>query len=171
LRLAGATDRSSANEVLARYLPGFNRRFSVPAADPVPAWRPWPAELDPDLVFVLKYRRKVAKDDTIAIDGRVIQLPAAPRRFAYAGKMVEVHLRLDGSIAVFDGPKELVTALASADARELRTRNDDRPGPSLVPEAAHLPYIPPVDHPWKRMTPARRAARDKAWALTDSLSS
>ena len=171
LHLAGATDRESANLVLADFLPAHNARFGVPAADPCPAWRPWPADLDPDRAFVLKYRVKVAKDDTIRLDGRSLQLPPAPRRFAYAGKMVEVQLRLDGSIGVFDGPKELVTAAAPALPRELRVLDHDRPGPSFVPEAAHVPYVPPVDHPWKRMTPARRAARDKAWSLTDSLNS
>ena len=112
LRLAGATHRAAANEVLVWFLPDFNLRFGVPAADPVPAWRPWKQRLDPDRVFALKYRLKVAKDDTVSLAGQSIQLPAARRRFAYAGKMVEVHLRLDGSIGVFDGERELVTAAA-----------------------------------------------------------
>jgi hypothetical protein len=167
LGLAGAADVAAANEVLAGYLPGFNRRFAVPAADPDPAWLAWPAELDPERVFVLKYRKKVARDDTLRVAGRTLQLPAAPRRFAYAGKMVEVHLRLDGSVAVFDGERELVTRPAAPGAGDLRAQNDDRPGPALVPARAAVPWVPPVDHPWKRMTPARR---DKARAaLTDSL--
>lgn len=168
LRLAGATDRESANEVLAAFLPAYNARFAVPAADPSPAWRLWPAELDPDRVFVLKYRLKVAKDDTIRVEGRPIQLPPAPRRFAYAGKMVEVHLRLDGSIVVFDGERELATKEAPPDARDLRVLDRKRPEPSIVPAVARVPYVPPPDHPWKRMTAVRRA---KATALTDSLSS
>lgn len=168
LRLAGATDRAGANAVLAGFLPGFNARFGVPAADPVPAWRPWPVGLDPDRVFALKYRLKVAKDDTVRVLSQSIQLPAAPRRFAYAGKMVEVHLRLDGSITVFDGEKQLITATAPPDARDLRTLRNTRPEPSLIPAAARVPYVPPVQHPWKRMTAARL---EKARALTDSLSS
>lgn len=167
LALAGAADIEAANTVLARFLPGFNRRFAVPAADPDPTWRPWPAELDPARVFVLKYRKRVARDDTLRVDGRTLQLPAAPRRYAYAGKMVEVHLRLDGSVAVFDGEREIITSPAPAAPRDLRTLGDDRPGPSLVPARAAVPWTPPVDHPWKRMTPARR---EKARAaLTDSL--
>jgi len=168
LGLAGATDRVSANGVLAGFLHRHNERFGVPAADPCAAWTRWPEDLDPNRVFVLKYRLKVAKDDTIRIDGRTVQLPPAPRRFAYAGKMVEVHLRLDGSIGVFDGERELVTAPAPPDARSLRVLNRDRPQPSLVPPPAHVPYTPPIDHPWKRMTTARQA---KIRALTDSLSS
>ena len=43
LRIARVADLDGANAYLARYLPRFNRRFTVPAADPVPAWRPLPA--------------------------------------------------------------------------------------------------------------------------------
>jgi hypothetical protein len=91
--------RTAANAVLASFLPGFKRRFGVPATEPVPVWRPWPDGLDPDHVFALKYRLKVAKDDTVRVASQSIQLPPAPRPFVYAGKMVEVHLRLDGSVA------------------------------------------------------------------------
>jgi hypothetical protein len=107
----------------------------------------------------------VARDDTVRIDGRTLQLPAAPRRFAYSGKMVEIHLRLDGSATVFDGERELVTQAAPPGASELRIQHADRPGPGFVPAAATVPWIPSDEHPWKKMTPARRA---KA-ALTDSL--
>ena len=168
LRLAGATHRAAANEVLVWFLPDFNLRFGVPAADPVPAWRPWKQRLDPDRVFALKYRLKVAKDDTVSLAGQSIQLPAARRRFAYAGKMVEVHLRLDGSIGVFDGERELVTAAAPPNAHHLRALHRDRTDLSLAPAPARLPYVPPIEHPWKRMTAVRRG---KARALTDSLSS
>jgi len=48
LRLAGAATRSDAEQVLSRYLVRHNRRFTIPAADPVRAWLPWPATLRPD---------------------------------------------------------------------------------------------------------------------------
>src|SRR5580658_5855350 len=48
LRLAGAATRSDAEQVLSRYLARHNRRFTIPAADPVRAWLPWPATLRPD---------------------------------------------------------------------------------------------------------------------------
>jgi transposase len=54
LRLAGAADRTSANRVLAAFLPRFNRRFGVPAADSTPAWRPRPRDLRLDRVCCFK---------------------------------------------------------------------------------------------------------------------
>ena len=62
LRLAGAVDRDGANAFLAEFLPRCNARFAVPHADPVPAWRPVPAEVRLELVFVFKYPCTVARD-------------------------------------------------------------------------------------------------------------
>lgn len=46
LRRLDVTDLAGANEVLAAFVPRFNRRFAVPAASPVSAWRPVAAGLD-----------------------------------------------------------------------------------------------------------------------------
>ena len=40
LRLAGASKRAHADQVLARYLPRHNKRFATPAVDPSPACCP-----------------------------------------------------------------------------------------------------------------------------------
>lgn len=42
LRLARASTREAAQQVLARFLPRHKRRFSVPANDSTPAWLPAP---------------------------------------------------------------------------------------------------------------------------------
>src|SRR4051794_3044151 len=96
LRLAGVVDRTGANAFLASFLGRYNERFAVPALDPVPAWRALPGGLELDRVLVFKYRRKVAKDHTVTIAGRVLQLPPGATGAAnYAGKRVEVHVALD----------------------------------------------------------------------------
>ena len=152
LRLAGIADLAGANAFLPGFLVRFNARFEVPAGDPEPAWRPLPAELDPERVLVFKYLRKVARDHTIRLDGRVLQLPRWGTGAGYAGKRVEVHVRLDGSVVAFDGERELATLPAPADPVQLRAQRALRAGPGLVPAPATMPWIPPADHPWKRMT-------------------
>jgi transposase len=166
LRLAGADDRISANRVLAAFLPRFNRRFGVPAADSTPAWRPRPRDLRLDRVCCFKYRRRVASDHTIHLDGQVLQLPPGPGRVGYAGRRVEVHVRLDGRIVAFDGERELVVTTAPPDASALRTRGDHRAGPSLTPAPAVFASMPAPDHPWRTMS-FGKAARKRA--LPDSL--
>lgn len=152
LRLAGIADLAAANAFLPGFLVRFNERFAVPPLDPEPAWRPVPSGLPIERVLVFKYLRKVAKDHTIRLDGRVLGLPRWGTGASYAGKRVEVHVRLDGSIVAFDGERELVALPASADPAQLRAQHVLRAGPGHVPDAATMPWIPPADHPWKRVT-------------------
>ncbi len=65
LRKAGANDLHSANRVLAAYLPKFNTRFQVEAAQPGSAYVPWPPERDPAGYFCFKYTRIVTNDNTL----------------------------------------------------------------------------------------------------------
>jgi transposase len=171
LRLAGATDRASANRVLARFLPRFNRRFAVPAADPEPAWRPLPAGLELDRVLAFRYRRVVANDHTVRVGGIVLDLPAAPGGRGYAGRTVEVSLRLDGRLVVADGDRRLLAVRTPLDPARLRGLES---APAMLRQASPTlrpvpPYRPAPAHPWRRATPGSRleAIRREEARLTD----
>jgi hypothetical protein len=58
LRLAGIADLAAANAFLPGFLERFNARFSVPATDPLPAWRPVPDGLRLERILVFKYRAR-----------------------------------------------------------------------------------------------------------------
>lgn len=138
LRLAGATDRDGAERILAAFLPKFNRRFVVPAANPQPAWRALPAGVRLDRVCCLKYRRVVANDNTVRVGSTILQLPPGPGRRGYAGRRVELHLRLDGRLVVWDGERELVATSAPADPVQLRALTAARVDVGTsAPSAAH----------------------------------
>jgi hypothetical protein len=168
LRLAGVIDRDGANAFLAGYLARHNTRFSVPAQDPEPAWRRVPDDVRLDRVLVFKYQRRVAKDHTISLAGRIMQLPRGATGAAnYAGKRVEVHIALDGSIVAYDGHRRLAAIAAPPAPVQLRAADAHRVGPSLVPATATIPWTPPPDHPWKRVTPGSKLEK----RLTESLGS
>jgi len=168
LRLAGVVDRDGANAFLAEFLPRHNARFAVPALDPLPAWRALADDVRLERILVFKYRRKVAKDHTVTVDGRVLQLPRGATRAAnYAGKRVEVHVALDGSMVAYDGTRRLAVAAAPSSPVQLRTSDAPRVAPSRSPAPATLPWIPPRDHPWKRVTPGSKLEK----RLTGSLGS
>lgn len=82
------------------------RGSASPRSEALPAWRSVPAELSLERVLVFKYRRKVARDHTI---------------------------RLDGSVVAFDGERRLAALSAPGDPRQLRAHDDPRVDPSLVP--------------------------------------
>jgi len=100
LRLAGANTLGEANDVLSEFLPRYNTRFGVPAAQAGSAYRVPDAGLDIDGVLCLKERRRVAKDNTVQYHGRTLQLFPHADRPSYAGARVEVQKRLDGRLLV-----------------------------------------------------------------------
>lgn len=101
-RLESITTLSEANRYLTSvYLPDHNRRFTVAASDPAPAWKAWNSPLAPDDVFCLKHERKVAKDSTVRCFDNLIAIPPGPHRESYIGQTVTVHRRYDLSVGVF----------------------------------------------------------------------
>ena len=100
LRLAGASTIDQANAVLEEFLPRFNARFSVAAEQPETAYRPLPAELSLSETISLKHTRKVARDNTVKYQWRVLQLLPGMDRPSYAGLRVEVLERADGQLMI-----------------------------------------------------------------------
>ena len=151
LRIAGVDDRDAANAFLAGYLPRFNRRFAVPATDPIPAWRPVPAWLSIERVCCLKYRRTVARDDgTVRAGATILRLPPRANGRSRAGQGVELHLRLDGRMVVWDGARDVMTTPAPLDPVQLRALDHARVEVgSMPPSAAHLRGRA-IEHPWRR---------------------
>lgn len=171
LRLAGATDRETANRVLARFVPRFNRRFAVPPANPVAAWRALPGELRLEHICCLKYWRTVAHDGTIRAGATILQLPPRATGRSRAGQRLQLHLRLDGRLVVWDGERELVSRPAPADAVQLRALHVARPELGTVAPTAATATSPP-QHPWQQLTPGSKLYRQRRReALTKSRTS
>jgi hypothetical protein len=127
LRLAGASSVEETNRVLGEFLPRFNRRFGVPAAQPGSAYREVPEELDIDGVLCIKELRRVAKDNTVQYHGKTLQLFPDVDRTSYARARVEVQERLDGSLAVCHRGKLLTPVEAPPLAAELRRQAEAAP--------------------------------------------
>ena len=167
LRRRGVTDLEGANAVLAAFVPRFNRRFAVPAASPVPAWRPVPAGLDLGRVLAFRWRRAVGSDSTVRLHGALLQLPAGAGGRSLAGRRVEVELRLDGRLLVVADGRLLAAVPAPPEPRRLReVRVLDPKGPTPAAGEERPGYRPRSDHPWNRPGPKAPSRL----ALTNSLS-
>lgn len=105
LRLAGAADLDSANQVLRRFLPDYNRRFGRAPARAEKAWRAAPRELDRICCFV--HERIVSNDNVVQWEGRRFQIPPQPHRFSFAGARVQLIRDLAGRIAVYHDDRKL----------------------------------------------------------------
>lgn len=128
LRLKGAGSIEEANRVLWEFLPKFNGRFGVEATEAGSAYRPVGIDFDADKVFCFKYRRVVGLDNVVNFYGERIQILPTKERLSYARAKVEVHERLDGSLAVCYQGKSIAAREAPPEAPKLRARKGVRAG-------------------------------------------
>jgi len=101
LRLANACNAEQATEVLDRVVADHNKRFCRKADDPNSVWRKLGTSLDWDSVFCFKYKRTVAKDNTVSLFNTILHIPPGPGARSYYRCLVEVQQRFDGSLRIF----------------------------------------------------------------------
>ena len=128
LRLEGASTLEEANGVLQTFLPRFNARFAVPAAETLLAWQAVPEGLSLDECFCLHEECTVALDNTISYHGSRGRsyLPTEQRR-SFARAKVCVHEHFDGQIAIFWQGQAVPSRLAPADLAQLTPQSASPP--------------------------------------------
>jgi hypothetical protein len=165
LRLDKVDNIKAANEYLQTFLPAYNQRFAVPAAQPGTAYSKPDEGFILDEMFCFKYSRTVGKDNVVRFYDQRFQVLPSYGRSGYAHARVEVHQRMDGSVAIYYQGKCLLTTKAPAEAPTLRTKHNDyridepqnisepqRPKSPLNsdPVKPKLHYKPALNHPWRK---------------------
>lgn len=143
MRLAAISTLDEANRFLAGYLPRYNRRFTVPPAQPTDLHRPRPTSRDLDRSLCLKTTRVVRRDWTVAYEGCLYQIHDAIRAI-----QVQVEERLDGTLRITHQGRPLrFQAIAARPTPTAQQAPGSRP---------RRPVPPRPDHPWrKRLLPER----------------
>jgi transposase len=149
LRVARAQTMAEANQVLAEFLPRYNRRFMVPAAQPGSAYQPTPPGFVPEEVFCLKHQRTVGSDNVVRFNNRRLQIQPGVDRPSYARVKVTVHEGFDGQLAICHKGRRLATTDAPPDATQLRS---NKPATDQLVKRflRHRPWKPGPNHPWRR---------------------
>jgi transposase len=169
LQLAGVATMAEANAFLPGYLERYREWFAVAPRSEESAYVPMEAGTDLDRLCCFKYQRRVAADNTVRFGGRVLQIPPGAQRLSYTRVVVEVHERLDGSVAVlYQGQLLLLVPEVAQAPRPLRARSRHAISPVVHtpqplaaepaaptgldrPAALDLrPRKPAADHPWRR---------------------
>jgi hypothetical protein len=187
LRLRDITDYEAANAFLPAFLADFRTRFARTPANAQAAWRPAPRNLDH--ILSCRYERTVARDNTVQLGARCVQIPPGPGRRSYARCGVEVRELLDGRVVVLYQNVVLATAAApgldfvlkprggpgttrrrAADTRRRRRTRLERAVAALTEVARATPAVLSPDapspvlpktraHPWSTPFSPRARAR------------
>ena len=152
LRIAGAQTMAEAGQVLADFLPRYNRRFMVPAAQPGSAYQPTSPGFIPEGVFCLKYQRTVGSDNVVRFNNRRLQIQPGKDRPSYARARVTVHEGFDSSLAVYYKGQRLATTDAPLDTAQLRS---NKPASDHIVKRflRRRSWKPGPNHPWR--TPSK----------------
>ena len=161
--LQGIQDPAAAEAFLPQFFARFRGWFGRTARDATPAWRPAPPSLD--LALACRYERTVARDNTVTLGGRPIQIR---QRHSWYRRRVEVRELLHGRVCVLHQNQLLAEAPALPVPFTLETRDTGRnrrraPSVSLPLRAKALAPIPQPrttrgrchtppgkDHPWRK---------------------
>jgi hypothetical protein len=143
LRLAGAKTKEEANLVLSDFLPRFNRKFAIRAAEPGLAYRKVGAGFKAEEYFCYKYHRTVGADNVVRFGSHRLQIMCSPQRASYAHCKVQVYESLEGSLAVYYEGKHLPTRPAPLEPAKFRETV------TMVSLSGRVYTKPAPDHPWR----------------------
>lgn len=147
LRAAGITTAEAANRYLReRYIPTHNAELSCEPADPTSGFVPL-GDVDLDAIFFEYADRKVRKDNTVSLDGVVLQIAKQPGRTTCAGLGVQVRRHLDGGYTIHRGTQRLGSyddAGRSRTPKSTTTTHQDAPAGSTPACRVDLQVIPAI---------------------------
>ena len=107
LRRAGIRSMVAANEYIReRFLPQFNRQFTVPAQESGSGFVPC-GGADLDGILSHQEDRMVGHDNTLSYGRRLLQLEPSKFRWSFAKCRVKVCEHIDGRVSVRYGPQVL----------------------------------------------------------------
>ena len=137
MRLKWIKTKEEANSFLKEYLPKYNRRFKVEAANSTDAHVKLPRSFKLDKYLCIKTTRTVRSDNTVACNGKLYQI----KEKISVGK-VTLQERVNGSLHIMAEDKSLKY-------REI-TERPKKETEARRPRSKRKPYVPAMDHPWRR---------------------
>jgi hypothetical protein len=127
LRVAGITSLEAANVYLRRYVAVHNEEFAREPSEPASAFVEL-GEIDLDKIFFEQSQRTVGRDNTVSLDGRVLQLEKQPGRRTCAGLAVQVRRHLHGGYSIHRGAQLLGTYDAEGRSTAVQWTHQEAPG-------------------------------------------
>ncbi len=155
MRLKGIKTKEEANDLLKEYLPGYNKRFRVKAANRTDAHSKLPRNFNLDNYLCIKTTRTVRKDNTVSLNGRLYQIKEKIK-----AREVTLQERVNGTLHIMAEGKRLKY-------REI-TERPKKEAEARIPRRQRKPYVPAMDHPWRQyQNPIQLHQIEGTFALTE----
>lgn len=107
LALHNITTMEAANRYIKKtYLPACNREFKQKPLEKGSAFVPWAGAHLEDILCE-QHERTVTPDNCVSFEGMTLQIPSDQYRCHYVRAKVKVHRYINGSLAIFHGPRKL----------------------------------------------------------------
>lgn len=102
MRVKGIDNYADANRYLNQiFIPKYGRRFAILPREITAAWRKVPVQIDLRNILCRRYQRTVNNDNTVSVDGQIIQLLPTPDHPHLVKAKVIVNRWLNGSWHIF----------------------------------------------------------------------
>lgn len=150
LRLAGITDINSANEFLSSYIKKFNEKFSLPLHSIKSVFDEQPDLKKINLTLAVLTERTIDCGHAVQFQNhfyRLLDHDSNPVHYK-KGTSVMVIQALDSSLFACVNDKDIY-ALEEIPKHEPKSKNFDF---DYTPPKPKKRYIPPMSHPWKKLS-------------------
>ena len=134
MRLRGLRTKAEANVFLKRYLPAFNKKFTVPAAKKADLHMSLPKGFDLDDFLCIKTNRVARNDNTVSLNGKLFQI-LEPVGALY----VEIQERLNGTLLIKANDKSL---------KYTEIKSIAKPKKKQIGSKVKRIVLPKPNHPW-----------------------
>lgn len=146
MRIAGVSSLEEANQFLWEvFIPFWNRRFTVEAAEAIDAHRPLPSGVDVNVLFAEIETRVLREDFTFRYRNVHWQVEEIDAKELRPKQKITIERRLDGSVHYRCGERYLTPVRFVAPPPP-----PPKPVPPLSPTRRHRPA---ADHPWRKLMP------------------
>jgi len=150
LRLANTKTLEEANALLDKFLPKFNKRFSIKPAKKESLYRPIPKGLDLDKILCKQTKHVLRNDFTVAHEKKLYQVLDRTN-----AREVEVQERVNGQMLI-----------VYKDQRLKYKEITKKPKKMIIKKVkGRKRYIPPANAPWRRFKINSRPSKRKELAF------
>ena len=151
MRLRGIKDYSHANKFLQNeFLPWYNAKYSHKNIKSV--YSPLPQDKNLDTIFCIKRERTVGSDNTVQVQGQIIQIPPSNIHLSFAKRKVDVCILEDNRIIILYKGSIICESRLS---KNNKVSKQEKKVENLLNlrdyfDVPRKTYIPPKDHPWRK---------------------